>query len=102
MIRIRQRQETSRYRILSTLYILFRLLDSVILVVLVVNLLLTGDQETLNEILHEHESIFIVLAAEGFYDVMEYTARLWILNGFCCQQYNDKLDDKNEKFCNQL
>ena len=50
------------------------------LLALVVALLMSVPSDKLNNVLAKHTPVFSVLAVEGFYDIMEYTVKIWILN----------------------
>ena len=70
-----------KYRILSSFYLLFRVADNVMLLALVVALLMNVPTDRFSEVLAKHVPVFSILAVEGFYSIMEYTVRIWILNG---------------------
>jgi len=71
---------TQKYRVLSAFYLIFRLADNTMLLALVIAMFLDMPTDNFVDILKENYIIFSVLAVESFYNVMQFTVRIWILN----------------------
>lgn len=68
---------TPKYRMLTTVYSVFRLGDNVVFISLMLCALFGF---TLNNQILQSTEVFAVVAIELFYDVMEYTTKMWFLN----------------------
>ena len=73
---------TAKYRILNAFYLLFQMTDRIALVALFLNLFMGEaykDRKLIDTIM-DYPLVFLVLAYELFYDLMEFNVKIWILN----------------------
>eukprot|EP01084_Bolivina_argentea_P278247 475268_1 len=71
---------TRKYRLLTSFYLLWRVLDYGMLVALVAALFFTGDTKKFDSIIWNNIFIFLVVGLEIFYDVLEFIVKIWLLN----------------------
>lgn len=72
---------TRKYRVLTSLYLLWRILDYAMLVALVATLFFNDDKATdFASVMSDNQWIFAVVALEVFYDVLEFIVKIWIVN----------------------
>jgi len=67
---------TRKYRLLQILYIIFRLTDNIMFIALIISTVLHTD---ISELETSIILIFIVIGIELFYDLLNYTTKIWIL-----------------------
>lgn len=68
---------TTKYRVLQLLYVIFRLTDNVLLLCL---LIASITKQILTDVDKSNIAIFVVIGIELFYNVINFTTKIWILN----------------------
>jgi len=83
-----------KYRLLTSFYLLWTILNQIMLVMLFGLLFYSGESKKFMDVISDNFWIFVVLGIEIMYDVLEYTVKIWILNrvsvwivGFICILY---------------
>jgi len=83
-----------KYRLLTSFYLLWTILNQIMLVMLFGLLFYSGETKKFMDVINDNIWIFVVLGIEIMYDVLEYTVKIWILNrvsvwivGFICFLY---------------
>ena len=71
---------TPKYRLLQSLYLGFVILDDTIFVFLIIALFLDIQPETLYEALIGKWAVFLVIAFEIFYDVLQLVVQMWLVS----------------------
>eukprot|EP00484_Ammonia_sp_Unknown_P012258 CAMPEP_0197079060 /NCGR_PEP_ID=MMETSP1384-20130603/213433_1 /TAXON_ID=29189 /ORGANISM="Ammonia sp." /LENGTH=391 /DNA_ID=CAMNT_0042517931 /DNA_START=356 /DNA_END=1531 /DNA_ORIENTATION=- len=71
---------TRKYRLLSSFYLLWHILDMGVLFALVSTLFFDGTPHRFVDVITDNILIFLVVALEIFYDVLEFLVKIWFIN----------------------